>query len=338
MRFKSSKIWLPVSWLYALLVNLRNMLYDEHLLPVREVPIPTICVGNLAVGGTGKTPMVEYIVRLLLARGYKVAVLSRGYGRRTHGFILADESATAETIGDEPLQIYRHFPNVPVAVCAHRYQGIRRLMRMVDGLQCVVLDDAFQHRSLRCGYNILLTAYDQLYTDDCYLPAGYLRDSPLQIRRANAVVVSRCPDGMTPIQHRIIDTRLHLPPYVRLYFSRVRYAERTLPGRPLVVTGIAHPEALYDYIRSRYADAQMMTYADHHLFSGSDVQAILRAAANYSVVLTTEKDYARMLLTPLVSELGDRLVVLPIESEWVRDGELFDKELTRYVSENLRRG
>lgn len=338
MRFKSSKIFLPISWLYGLLVNMRNLLYDEHLLPVREVSVPTICVGNLAVGGTGKTPMVEYIVRLLLDRGYRVAVLSRGYGRRTRGFRLADDHATALTIGDEPLQIHRHFPEVPVAVCESRYVGVRRLMRVVEGLQCVVLDDAFQHRGLRCGYNILLTSYDRLYTDDCYLPAGYLRDAPGQARRANVVVVTRCPEGMTPIEHRIIETRLHLPACVRLYFSRIRNDELSVSGRPLVVTGIAHPEALYEYIRSRYADAEMMTFADHHLFSDSDVQTILRAAAEDRVVLTTEKDYARMLLTPLVSELGERLVVLPIRNELVREGELFDKELIRYVSETLRRG
>lgn len=338
MRFKSSKIWLPISWVYGLLVVLRNTLYDEHLLPVRKVSVPTICVGNLAVGGTGKTPMVEYIVRLLLSRGYKVAVLSRGYGRLTRDFVLADESATAETIGDEPMQIHCHFPDVPVAVCENRIRGIRRLMRQVEGLQCVVLDDAFQYRQLECGYNILLTSYDNLYTDDHFLPAGYLRDSMLQVRRAHAVVVSRCPSTMTPMDQRIIHTKLNLPLYIRLYFSSVRYTDQPLAGRPLVVTGIAHPEPLYAYVRASYPDAEVMNYADHHLFTSADVEDILSRAEDYTTVVTTEKDLVRMQLTPLVEQLGDKLVVIPIESAIVREGEVFDKEIVRYVSENLRRG
>lgn len=338
MRFRSSKIWLPISWLYGLLVRLRHLLYDEHILPVREVPVPTICVGNLAVGGTGKTPMVEYIVRLLLDKGYRVAILSRGYGRSTRGFLLADASATAETIGDEPMQFYNHFPNVPIAVCESRYRGVRMLMQQVENLQCVVLDDAFQHRRLRCGYNILLTDYNRLYTDDCYLPAGDLRDSPSQVRRAHAVVVSRCPDEMKPIEFRIVANRLHLPAYVRLYFSRVQYGVEALPSGPaLVVTGIACPESLYAYLRRCSVDAEVLNYADHHRFSDTDVQTILHLADRYPRVLTTEKDYARMMLTPLVDSLGDKLQVIPIRSEIMTERDLLDKEIIRYVSENLRR-
>ncbi|MGN1247581.1 MAG: tetraacyldisaccharide 4'-kinase, partial [Paludibacteraceae bacterium] len=175
----------PISWLYGLVLAIRHTLYDNHLLPSHEADIPTICVGNLAVGGTGKTPHVEYLIRLLSPR-YKVAVLSRGYKRKTRGFVLADEHASASTIGDEAMQIHSKFPHVAVAVCEDRVRGVRMLKKQVEGLQVVILDDAYQHRAIRCGYYILLTPYNQLYIDDHLLPWGRLRDLKARALKANS--------------------------------------------------------------------------------------------------------------------------------------------------------
>ena len=169
---------IPASWLYGLGVAIRHALYDQHILPSFSAEVPTICVGNIAVGGTGKTPMTAYLVQLLLDHGYKPAVLSRGYKRSTRGFVMADANATAMTIGDEAMQMYERFPNVPIAVCEQRVRGVKQLQRQVEHLDAIILDDAMQHRALRCGYTILLTPYDRLYIEDHLLPYGTLRDLP----------------------------------------------------------------------------------------------------------------------------------------------------------------
>ena len=171
-------VYIPLSWLYALGVAIRHFLFDKRLLPSYSVKVPTICVGNLAVGGTGKTPMVAYIVQLLLDHGYRPAILSRGYKRTTHGFMMADHNSTAQPLGDESMQLHLAFPDVPVAVCVHRVRGVHQLMRQVENLDVIVLDDAMQHRTLRCGYTVLLTPYDKLYIDEHMLQWGTLRDLP----------------------------------------------------------------------------------------------------------------------------------------------------------------
>lgn len=326
----------PVSWLYGLGVSVRNILYDEHLLRTSEVSVPTICVGNLAVGGTGKTPHVEYIVRLLTSHGYRVAVLSRGYKRKTKGYIHAGADATAEQIGDEPLQIHRKFPDVDVVVCENRVRAIRRMCREIEGLDCVVLDDAFQHRSLRCGFNILLTSHDNLYVDDRFLPAGRLRDNVHQVLRANVVVVTKCPDRMQPIDRRVLMDRLKLAQYQSLYFSRICYAPVTIPGRALVLTGIAHPEHMFAHVLSQQPDSCLMAYPDHYAFTPADLEEIASRASAMDCVVTTEKDYARLLGTPLVEQLSDRLIVLPIEIEMTPEPDQFDRAVLRYVGENKR--
>ena len=225
----------PFSWLYGFGLAIRHTLYDNHLLPSHEVDIPTICVGNLAVGGTGKTPHVEYLIRLL-SPTYKVAVLSRGYKRKTHGFVLADENANASTIGDEAMQIHSKFPHVAVAVCEDRVRGVRMLKKQVEGLQVVILDDAYQHRAIRCGYYILLTPYDQLYIDDHLLPWGRLRDLKTRALKANCIIVTQCPPDAQPIDFRVIDNRLHLPTYQHLFFSQVKYADaQAVAGKKVLV-------------------------------------------------------------------------------------------------------
>ena len=321
--------------MYGLVVWIRNLLYDDHILHSTKVAIPTIGVGNLAVGGTGKTPMTEYLVSLLSKR-YKVAVLSRGYGRTTKGFRLANEQDTAYTIGDEPMQIYTHFPNIPVAVCADRVKGVKRLQHLFPDLQCVILDDAYQHRPLRCGCYILLTPYDRLYVHDHMLPWGRLRDVPSQSIRANVVVVTKCPEKMLPIDRRVVANALLLPSYQQLVFSRIVYQPLVLPGTPLLLTGIANPQPILTYLREQYPDTDLLAFPDHHVFTDIDQKAILSKAKDYTCVVTTEKDFMRLQQTPLVKQLGDKLYIQSIQTDFGIDKEAFDRAILLYISENIR--
>ena len=335
----SNIVSIPLSGLYAIGVQVRHWLYDHHLLPSVSVSVPTICVGNLAVGGTGKTPHVEMIVRLLREHGWKVAVLSRGYKRKTRGFVLADAQSTARTIGDEAMQIHEKFPDVAVAVCESRVHGVHQLQRRVEGLDVVVLDDAMQHRSIHCGLTILLTAYDRLYIDDPLLPWGTLRDLRHRALAADMIVVSKCPAHMQPIDKRVIDNRLHLPTYQHLYFSDMHYLPVVAEGTPLVVCGIAQPTYLTAYVQQHYPHAEVMTFGDHYAYRAKDIQAIMSRSKHYDFVLTTEKDMQRLRLTTLeqqLAEAGKRLVVLPIEARLVHDAEGFARQILTYVRENRR--
>ena len=305
----------PLSVLYGLCLRIRHWLYDKAILPSHTTSVPTICVGNLAVGGTGKTPHTEYLIRML-SKQYTVAVLSRGYKRKTHGFVLADETSTAATIGDEPMQIHRKFPNVPVAVCANRLHGIKQLQKIVPHLQVVILDDALQHRALQCTHTILLTAADNLYVEDHLLPWGYLRDLPYRSLSAQTVIVTKCPQNMKPIDKRVIHNKLHLAPFQNLYFSHIEYEPIAEDIKhPLLVCGIANPQPLIDHIRKQCKRAQVMTFADHHHFTDKDIPRIMQAAEHCDCVLTTEKDYERLLLTRLPEALGSKLQSIPIRVE-----------------------
>lgn len=325
----------PISWIYGLVVWIRNLLYDEHILFSTKVSIPTICVGNLAVGGTGKTPMTEYLVSLL-SKQYKVAVLSRGYGRRTKGFRLANAHDTAKTIGDEPMQIHTHFPEIPVAVSADRVKGVKRLQQLFPDLQCIILDDAYQHRPLRCGMYILLTPYDRLYVHDHMLPWGRLRDVPSQSFRANMVVVTKCPKQMQPIERRVVANALSLPSYQQLVFSRIAYQPLVLPGTPLLVTGIANPQPMLEYLREQYPNCELLAFPDHHMFTDNDLERICSKANQYDCILTTEKDYMRLQQTPLFEQLESKLYIQTIQTDFGIDKENFDRQVLLYVSENNR--
>ncbi len=329
-------LYAPLSRLYGLGVFVRNMLYDEHVFVSHSVTVPTICVGNLAVGGTGKTPHVEYLLHSL-APDYKVAVLSRGYKRKTRGFLLADAQSTARTIGDEAMQIHTKFPDIPVAVCENRVHGVRQLQKRIEGLQVVILDDAYQHRALRCGFYILLTPYDRLYIDDHLLPWGRLRDTVNQSQRANAVIVTKCPPDLRPIDRRVIVNRLGLSSFQHVYFTQLDYQQPQQTGRPLVVTGIAQTDYMMQYVRSLYPKAELMAFADHHAFSPADIERIARRAESFDFVLTTEKDYQRLLLTDLPARIGERLQVLPIRVAWQENLNVFDAQVRAYLHEALRK-
>lgn len=331
---------------YGMGVWVRNTLYEEHILHATTVDVPTICVGNLAVGGTGKTPHTEYLIRLLKDK-YNIAVLSRGYKRKTSGFYLADEHATAEIIGDEPMQMHSKFPDVPFAVCENRVNGIRRLMNKIPDLQCVILDDAFQYRHLKAGLNILLTASDNLFVTDKMLPLGKLRDNKIQYLRANIIVVTKCPETLRPIDKRVIDTSLHLPTYQHLYFSQIQYGEMypvfpkhalPVPERskmfPLVLTGIEDPQPLFDHIKETHTNAELLAFPDHHVFTTADIELVRTAP----YVITTEKDAARLqALKYYPDELKAKTFAIPITINFTVHTEAFEKQIITYVSETNRK-
>lgn len=314
---------------------MRNVLYDNHLLPSYTVDIPTIAIGNLAVGGTGKTPMTEYLVRLL-ASEYKMAVLSRGYGRKTRGFRLATAEDSALTIGDEPMLIHMHFPDIPVAVCEDRVLGIRQLQSMIPGLQCVILDDAYQHRRLRAGFYVLLTAHDNLYVNDYMLPRGTLRDLSAESTRANAVIVTKCPESLSPDDRRKISCALHLASHQYLYYSRIAYSPLQINSTPLLITGIANPKPLLEHVQQQFLDIELLAFPDHHDFTNKDIQTILEKAEKYDYVVTTEKDYMRMQSTRLIDTLADKLHVLPIKTDLGDDHVAFDQQVLSYLAESCR--
>lgn len=331
---------IPLSWLYTLGVVIRHSMFNRRLLPSFSVDTPTICVGNLAVGGTGKTPMVAYLVRLLQENGFRPAVLSRGYKRTSRGFVMADDYSSVETLGDEMMQLHRAFPEVPIAVCESRVHGARQLKRQVPEIDVIILDDAMQHRSIRCGFTVLLTAYDKLYIDDHMLPWGTLRDVPSRALVADAIVVTKCPNTIRPIDMRVVDNRLHLPTYQQLHFAGIEYASMEQGGVPLVLCGIAQPQYMFDYVCTLYPKAELLAFRDHHRYSPKDIDAIIERAKHFDFILTTEKDIQRLRTTPLIERLqaqGKRLIALPIRMCFYSPHENFDKQIISYVRENSRK-
>ncbi len=345
------------SFFYSICVFLRNMLYHNDILRKHEVDIPTICVGNLAVGGTGKTPHTEYILRLL-KDDYKVAVLSRGYKRKSKGIVLADQSSTADTIGDEPMQIHLHFPDIPVCVSADRVAGVRYIQQHCPDVQVIILDDAYQHRAIRCGYYILLTAENNLYVNDHILPWGRLREHAYRSHQADLIVVTKCPEKMQPIDRRNIINSLKPASFQQLAFSWRKYgsikplassvpnAERRTPNaenswffRPLVLAGIAHPEPMLEEIRKRYPQAQLLAFPDHHRFTKRDWKRLAKVydKHNCDAIITTEKDAVRLLLQEeYVRKWGDKTFVLPLEVDFKEYTDIFNQNIIRYVKENTR--
>ena len=294
------KLGWPLSVLYGWVVYCRNKAYDRGWFPSRAYPVPMLCVGNLSVGGSGKTPMVEWLLQRL-SPDKKVAVLSRGYRRKSAGFQVATPESTVAQIGDEPLQIARKFPGVLVAVDANRQRGIERLME-TESPDLILLDDAFQHRKVRPTRSILLTTYDELYTEEAYLPAGNLRDHRSQARRADLIVVTKCPADMPEAARERIRAKLRPEKGQELAFASLCYgeprdsrgsavAEDALRKQPLtVVTGIARPEPLLEYLRSLGVRFEHLRFRDHHQYTEKE----LRMLGQRQPILTTEKDATRL--------------------------------------------
>lgn len=349
----------PLSWLYGAAVGLRNLLYDRGVLKSREFPLPVISVGNLTVGGTGKTPHVEYLLHLL--RGtVSVAVVSRGYRRKTRGLVMATPASTAAQIGDEPLQMLRHFPGLRLAADADRCEAVARLMQadILPPVGAVVLDDAYQHRRIRPGMNILLTDFPRPIFADRLLPAGNLREGFAQRRRADAVIVSKCPGTLTRRGAARFAERLNLFPRQRLFFTQMKYGEpygllsnqpAPLPriaetyGFVMAVAGVARPLPFFDEIRKFAPGAECVAFGDHHDFTAADIRAMedFIAIKPGGAVVTTEKDAARLLghAGEMSVALRENTYVLPIRVEFLFDGQNeFNDLILEYVGEYRKDG
>ena len=351
------------SALYGVGVEMRNAFFDMGLLKSKEFNLPVIGVGNITIGGTGKTPHVEYIVSVL-KDDYRVAVLSRGYKRKSKGFVLASPDSTVEDLGDEPYQIYKKFDNITVACCADRVKGVNRLLAMPEPPEVIVLDDVFQHRYIKPRMNILLTDYNRPMYEDHILPLGRLRERYADAkRRATHVIVTKCPESITPIGRRVIHNNLELYPFQDLYYSRVVYSSpRSYAGETvdcgfkewlegmaagssiLLFTGIASPGPLLDFIKENYkGELVHRSFADHHRFTKRDIAGISQAYSELKgedkVVLTTEKDFVRLSGTEL-PEWKNRMYCVPIELRFMYGSEniSFKDSLIKYVEDNRRNG
>ena len=320
------KILFPFSLIYGGVTSLRNYFYNKGWWESRSYDIPIICVGNLSTGGTGKSPMIEYLIEFL-QNDYKVSVLSRGYKRKTSGFIEVSPQSTAIEVGDEPLQFKQNFPEITVAVCADRREGI---LKLKDKSDLILLDDAFQHRKVKPSYNVLLTSFDDLYIDDAILPSGNLRESRRGVSRADMVLVTKCPEGVAYAKLQEIKFRLNLDPDQKLYFSKIGYDQDIygvsetlkldyLQNKPFtLVTGIANPKPLLDFLNRRSFKFEHQKFPDHHDFTSSEIEKLKRK----EIILTTEKDYMR--LQPKLEKFA--LYYLPIKTIILNEQEEFLQE------------
>ena len=330
------KILFPSAFLYWLITFIRNWLYDKGIFKSSSFDIPIIAVGNLSVGGTGKTPQIEYLIRLL-SDNYKVAVLSRGYKRTTKGFILADENASASSIGDEPFQFYSKFPNIQVAVDANRKSGIENLLQLPNKPDVVLLDDAFQHRKVKAGFYILLTAYDDLFCDDYILPFGNLREPSSGKKRADMIIVTKCPKDLPEIAQQKIREKLKVKQQV--FFTTIQYDDFVFgkdsqllvseiqSESKVLVAGIAKPKLFFDFLKNE--SDETLVFPDHHHFSKQDCEQIL-AKANGRKIITTEKDFVR--LNGLLPK--EQLFYLSIKSTFLNKN--IDKTIEDYVGQSTR--
>ncbi|MBC7886936.1 MAG: tetraacyldisaccharide 4'-kinase [Ferruginibacter sp.] len=336
---------LPFSLIYGIIVFVRNWLFDRNYLKSAEFNFPIICVGNLAVGGTGKTPMVEYLIRML-RNDYVLATLSRGYKRKTRGFGIANENTTALEIGDEPMQFHLKFPGVTVAVGEERLVAIPQLLHEKPATEIIILDDAFQHRTIRAGLNILLTDQKNLYTRDLLVPAGDLRDSRQSAKRAEIIVVTKCRPNLTGADKEMIVKELDLNPGQTVFFSEILYSDPyhlfskktillTAAMEILLVCGIADPSALKEFLTQNVQSYIMLRFPDHHVFSIDDMEEIKKQfekmASLNKIILTTEKDGVR--LQKFENELKDfPIYVMPIEHSFLfNDTDRFYKQLRNFI-------
>ena len=349
---------MPFSWLYGLGVGIRNYLFDAEILKSKSYSIPVISVGNITVGGAGKTPHVEYLIDLLRDE-MQVAVLSRGYKRKSRGYVVADENTTMRDIGDEPFQIKQKFEGVYVAVDKDRCHGIDHLISDEDtkDVEVILLDDAFQHRYVKPGVNILLVDYHKFINYDKLLPAGRLREPQSAKVRADIVIVTKCPKNLNPIDYRVLSKAMDLKAFQQLYFTTLSYCDLkpifnggdTVPLNEimgeniLLLTGIASPEHLQVDIMeyTRGVKLETMAFSDHHNFTERDVERInerFAAMPSPKRIITTEKDQVRLFyLEGLSEEVKQNIYALPIKVEFMLEGgKIFNEKIESYVRKKSR--
>jgi len=357
-RYSWRLVLIPVAWIYGLVIWIRNILYDNGLIKATGFSIPTISVGNITVGGTGKTPHTECLVELL-QKDHNVATLSRGYRRKTRDFLIASSDSTTREMGDEPVQLKNRFPNVTVAVDRSRVNGVKELMKVSPPVEIVVMDDAYQHRSILPGYSILLIDYNRPADQDHLLPAGMLREPFTNRNRANMILVTKTPEKMKPIEMREYVNRLGLGIGQHLFFTTMRYGN-LFPvfgdGEPketidikdntsgvLIISGLAHPGNLAEYARTINANVEEIRYGDHHRYTGKEVVRIrekmekLAGPEGRVLILTTEKDAAKLRELDLPSQIKDALYAVRIHVHLLNDDkENFEKQINNYVTSNKR--
>ena len=336
---------LPLTLLYGFVITIRNWLFDMKIIKSATFNFPLICVGNLAVGGTGKSPMVEYLVETL-KDDYNVATLSRGYKRKTKGYALANTATTALEIGDEPMQFHTKFPNVAVAVGEERLVAIPQLLHDKPGTQVIILDDAFQHRYVNAELNILLTDCSNLFYNDWFLPSGDLRDQRRSYKRAQMIIVTKCPPAMTIEEKEKIKKQMHLQQQ-HLFFTSLQYGKPyhiltrqtvslTANTSVLLVCGIANPKPLKKYLAEQTASYEELLYNDHHIFTIDDLKKIQQRfelmQGDYKIIITTEKDAVR--LHKFDEQLHDMpLYVLPVKPRFLFDGEqIFNEKVRAFIN------
>jgi len=359
-RFQWKLILVPFSWLYGLVVWIRNSFYDQGLLKSTGFSMPVISVGNITVGGTGKTPHTEYLVKLL-KQEFRVATLSRGYRRKTRDFRIATPGSKVQDIGDEPIQIKNKHPNITVAVDRERVNGITELMKLTPALDVILLDDAYQHRSLRPGYSILLIDYNRPIDQDRLLPAGMLREPASNRQRANIILVTKTPEDTKPIEMREYVNRLGVEIGQHMFFTTMRYGELNplFPEKTnalrdikwykakdtgiLLVSGIAHPQGLRTFAESISKNVTELKYPDHHQYGLKDIGRIMQLAMELAeahgevLILTTEKDAVKLRELDFPEKVSAYIHSIPIEVQFLNsDKENFDKQIINYVTSNKR--
>jgi tetraacyldisaccharide 4'-kinase len=337
---------LPFALLYWLGIAIRNWLFDKNIFKSTGFALPLICVGNLSVGGTGKSPMVEYLINRLQGR-FKVATLSRGYKRKTKGYALADENTTALEIGDEPMQFHLKFPDVPVAVGEERMVAIPQLLHDRPNTQAIILDDAFQHRSVKAGLNILLTEYNNLFTRDFYLPTGDLRDLKGSYKRASIIVVTKCKPDLSESERQKTIREIIPASHQHIFFTAIEYGkpyhisqqhtiDLATAKEVLLVTGIANPRPLKKMLEEQSNAYQMLQYADHHIFTIDDLKEITQKfneiKETNKIILTTEKDAVRLIkFSHEIDNLP--IYVIPVRHHFLfTEGDKFDAIVTDFIT------
>jgi tetraacyldisaccharide 4'-kinase len=338
---------LPFTLIYGAAISLRNLLYEWKLLKSVSFSIPVIGVGNLSIGGAGKTPHVEYLIRLLNPF-LSIATLSRGYKRKTHGFRLVNNQDDATTAGDEPIQFFKKFRDVAVAVSESRSIGIPLLLKSNPGIEVILLDDSFQHRSVTPGLNILITDYNSPYSSDFLLPAGRLREWKRSADRADIIIVSKCPNELTPATAEEVKKSLDTVPGQHVFFSKYRYLipyhlfyghrlNLDSVESALLICAIANVDYLLSYLNSRNIEVYSMQYEDHHYFSPHDLSILKQQYSNLpekrKIIITTEKDATRLALhRPFIERERLPIFILPVEVEFLLDqGKEFDDQVKSFL-------
>lgn len=352
MKIKKIPLY-PFAIIYGIITSFRNLLYDWKILKSKSYEVHTICVGNLAVGGTGKTPHIEYLINLLKSE-FNIATLSRGYKRKTSGFILASNLSKATDIGDEPLQYKTKNPELIVSVDADRVNGVKRLLELETPPKVILLDDAFQHRALNCELNIIISDYSNLYFNDYLMPAGYLRESKIGIHRADIIIISKTPENSTAIDIRNISKDVKLLEHQQLFFSWLKYGElkgfqnpldsiNTLNDlfryRILLFTGISNPVPMITYLKEYSSEVTHISYSDHHTFTIEDISDIRNKFDEFEggnkIIVTTEKDAMRFKGTDLEDIVNNLpLYILPIEIDFKDKTQEFNELILNYARTN----